>query len=43
MKEIRNITTGEFTFNRQDLKSGVYFYQLRNESGHAFSGKMLVQ
>jgi hypothetical protein len=43
MKEIRNITTGEFTFNRQDLKSGVYFYQLRNESCHAFSGKMLVQ
>lgn len=43
VKEIRNITTGEFTFNRGNLDTGFYFCQLRNESGSAYSGKFIIR
>jgi hypothetical protein len=43
MKEMRNITTGEFTFDRENLETGIYIYQLRNESGSRYTGKLLVQ
>ncbi len=43
VKEVRNIMTGDFTFNRQNLDTGIYFYQLRNESGSTYSGKIMVQ
>jgi hypothetical protein len=43
MQQIRNITTGEFTFDRENLENGIYFYRLRNEAGRSYSGKLLVQ
>jgi hypothetical protein len=43
MKEIWNITTGEFTFDRENLETGIYIYQLHNENGSRYTGKLLVQ
>jgi hypothetical protein len=43
IKQIGNITTGEFNFDRDDLESGIYIYRLRNESGRTLAGKLLVQ
>jgi hypothetical protein len=43
MKQIRNITNGEFTFDRENLENGIYLYRLRNESGRSYTGKLLVQ
>jgi hypothetical protein len=43
MKQIRNITTGEFTFDRENLETGIYFYRLSNNTGSTYSGKLLVQ
>ena len=41
--EVRNITIGEFTFDRENLRSGIYFYRLRNERNDTFSGKIMVR
>jgi hypothetical protein len=42
-KETGNINTAEFTFDKGNLENGIYFYQLRNERGSRYSGKLLVQ
>ncbi len=43
MKQIRNITNGEFTFDRESLENGIYLFRLRNEAGRSYTGKLLVQ
>lgn len=42
VKEIGNISTGDFIFGSEDLETGIYFYQLRNESGNKLSGRFMV-
>ena len=42
VKEVWNITNGEFTFDRENLEAGIYFYQLRNERGSSLSGKFMI-
>ncbi|MEE9460403.1 MAG: hypothetical protein V3V53_01120 [Bacteroidales bacterium] len=31
------------TFGSENLETGIYFYQLRNESGNKLSGRFMVQ
>ena len=42
MKQIRSITNAEFTYDRENLETGIYFYRLSNEFGKTYSGKVLV-
>jgi len=43
VREVNNITTGEFNFNRGNLESGIYIYDLSNEIGVTLSGKLMMK
>lgn len=42
VKSIDNITTGQITVGRENLTSGIYFYQLYSESRRMASGKVII-
>lgn len=43
LKKIKNISGQKFTFNRENLTDGIYFYQLRQDNNLIFSGKFIVE
>jgi hypothetical protein len=40
--KISGINSDEITLERGNLKSGIYFYQLKNNSGNISSGKLMI-
>ncbi len=43
VREITDITSGEFTFSRENLVSGIYIYDLTSGNGVSFSGKLMIK
>jgi hypothetical protein len=43
VREISNITTGEFTFNRGNLASGLYIFDLTSGNGISLTGKLMMK
>ena len=43
IRRISNITSNGYTFDRTNLASGIYFYQLSKKSQILFTGKLIVQ
>jgi PKD repeat protein len=41
--KLENVTNGNFTLNRGELKSGIYFYELMNSTDRVAGGKILIQ
>lgn len=39
----QNLTNGDVELNKSELRSGLYFYQLRDEDGNVINGKLIVQ
>jgi hypothetical protein len=43
VKIISNIITNKIKINRENLSSGIYFFQLKNDSGIRQTGKLVVE
>ena len=43
VREIDNLTMGEFNFSRGNLESGLYIYDLTNDRGSSLSGKLMMK
>jgi len=43
LKVIKSNNVSEMVFFKDDLKAGVYFYQLTNVNGEKYSGKIMIQ
>lgn len=43
LKKIKNISGQKFTFNRENLTDGIYFYQLRQDNNLISNGKFIVE